>query len=70
MMAAVALVWLAEAYALCGVLVAVAFALLGPGRALPDAGPVTPGARLLIVPGTGLLWPLVLRRWLGRGRPR
>lgn len=54
------------AYLGLGLLLALAFAALGPGRALPEAGRVTLGARLLILPGVALLWPLVAARWLGR----
>jgi len=52
------------AYATVGLAVAVALAVFGPGRVLPDSPPCTIGARLLIVPGTVILWPLVLARWL------
>lgn len=47
-----------------GLVFAVPFVLLGVNRLDPHARPGTWGFRLLILPGTVLLWPLLLRRWL------
>lgn len=58
-----------SAYALTGVVVAVAFVILGIGRVMPQAT-VTLGARLLLLPGAVALWPLVLARWLEARRHR
>jgi hypothetical protein len=63
--AASLLVTLAAVYLALGAIVAVGFALAGIGRALPDSGHVTWGARLLLIPGAALLWPHVLLRWIG-----
>ena len=49
-------------YALAGLVVSVAFVTFGVGRVLPVA--MTPGARILILPGAVALWPYVLLRWL------
>jgi hypothetical protein len=51
-------------YLLCGLVFAVPFALLGVGKIDPHAAHGTWGFRLLVVPGTTLLWPLLARRWL------
>jgi len=50
-------------YLLCGVVFAVPFALVGVGKIDPHAAHGTWGFRLLIIPGTILLWPLLARRW-------
>jgi hypothetical protein len=49
-------------YAATGLVVAAAFVTFGVTRVLP--APMTPGARILIVPGAAALWPYVLLRWL------
>ncbi len=54
---------LAEIYLALGLVVAIGFVSLGLTRAFPHSGPLTLGARLLILPASALLWPLVLRRW-------
>jgi hypothetical protein len=62
-------VLLAEAYLALGLVFAIAFASFGVGRIDPAAHGATLGFRLLIVPGSALLWPLLLRRWLRRQQP-
>src|SRR5262249_20691003 len=52
-----------EIYAAVGVVVALAFVAFGIARVLPDPMPVTPGARILVVPGAFALWPYGLARW-------
>jgi len=47
-----------------GVAVGVAFVLFGASRALANPMPVSTGARILLLPGSILLWPVVLGRWL------
>jgi len=54
-------------YALIGLGVALGFVTIGILHAMPQAGPVTWGARVLLLPGAAVLWPLVLRRWLAGG---
>jgi hypothetical protein len=50
-------------YGICGLLFAVPFVLVGVNRIDPHAGHSSWGFRLLIIPGTVALWPLLLRRW-------
>jgi hypothetical protein len=51
-------------YLLCGLVFAVPFALVGVGKIDPGAAHGTWGFRLLIIPGTMLLWPMLALRWL------
>lgn len=56
-------------YIAVGIAAGLAFVLFGVTRAFPHPVTVTPGARVLLLPGAVLLWPLMLRRWLkSRGR--
>lgn len=54
-------------YAVAGAATALAFVTFGIARVLPGT-PVTPGARVLLVPGAALLWPYVLLRWVKAAR--
>ena len=54
-------------YAAIGAVTAVAFALFGVSRV--QTAPVSPGARILILPGAMALWPYVLVRWLKAKAP-
>lgn len=47
-----------------GLVVAGGFAARGADVALGEPATLTPGARLLLLPGAFLLWPLVLWRWM------
>ena len=51
-------------YLLCGFVFAIPFVLAGTGKIDPHATHGSWGFRVLIIPGTVLLWPLLLRRWL------
>jgi hypothetical protein len=51
-------------YLLCGLVFAVPFAIVGVGKIDPHAAHGTWGFRLLIIPGTILLWPMLALRWL------
>jgi len=51
------------AYLACGLVFAVPFALVGVKQIDPHAAHGSWGFRLLIIPGTMALWPLLLRRW-------
>ena len=51
-------------YAVLGAATALAFVTFGIARVLPAGTPVTPGARVLLMPGAALLWPYVLLRWI------
>lgn len=46
-----------------GLVVAGGFAARGADVALAEPATLTRGARLLLLPGAFLLWPLVLWRW-------
>jgi hypothetical protein len=50
-------------YFACGSVFALAFAFWGAQRIDPHAAPGTWGFRLLIIPGSMALWPLLLYRW-------
>jgi hypothetical protein len=56
-----ALLYLLVAYAAVGGLVAVAFVIVGVTQVQPM--PVTVGARILLLPGAFVLWPVVVARW-------
>jgi hypothetical protein len=55
-------------YVAVGLIVAIVFVSYGASRALPEPIPLSIGARILIFPGSTLLWPVVLRRWLRAGK--
>lgn len=61
------LIDLLELYAAAGAVTALAFVTFGIAHALPAGTPVTPGARVLLLPGAALLWPYVLLRWVKAG---
>ena len=52
-------------YAGLGLLVGLAFVNRGVDRLDPGAHGATWGFRLIILPASVALWPLLLRRWLG-----
>ena len=56
------LLYLLIAYSAVGIVVALAFVTIGVAQV--QAMPVTVGARILLLPGAFVLWPLVLSRWL------
>ena len=51
-------------YLAAGMVVGILFVLFGVTRALGQPTNVTMGARILLLPGSILLWPFVLARWL------
>lgn len=61
------LVAAAAVYVALGLLFAAAFVKAGAVRLNPSAAHSTVGFRLLIVPGTVALWPLLASRWM-RGK--
>jgi len=62
------LLYLLAVYAAAGLVAALAFVTLGVVRVQPM--PVTLGARILLLPGAFVLWPLVVARWLHSRGPR
>ena len=69
-MIAAAFLILLGAYTVCGLLFAIPFVLVGAGKIDSHARHGRWGFRLLIIPGTVALWPLLARRWLsGVGEP-
>ncbi len=56
-------------YFAIGLLVAIAYALGAARRIDPDAGEMTWGARLIIMPGVTGLWPLMLVKLFTQTRP-
>jgi hypothetical protein len=63
-MIAAILLSLAGLYLLCGVIFAIPFVMVGVGKIDPHAAHGTWGFRILILPGTALLWPLLAKRWI------
>lgn len=51
-------------YVAAGIVIGLLFVIFGVTRALAQPTAVTIGARILLLPGSILLWPLVLGRWL------
>ncbi len=60
----------AQIYLGIGVLFALFYLVFAVGRVSPNARGSSPLFRLLVLPGTVVLWPLVLRIWLGRRRQK
>ncbi len=50
-------------YLACGFVFAISFVLVGVKRIDPHAARGSWGFRVLIVPGTVFLWPLLAKRW-------
>ena len=61
------IVAVAAIYGAVGLAAALGFVTVGMLRAMPEAGPVTWGARVLLLPGAAVLWPWVLGRWIVGG---
>jgi len=57
-------IWLAGTYVAVGVVFAAAFVTWGVQRVDPAAKSAPLGFRLLILPGSAALWPLLLRHWM------
>lgn len=51
-------------YLLCGLVFAIPFVLVGVRKIDPHAAHGSWGFRVLIIPGTMFLWPLLARRWV------
>ncbi len=57
-----------QLYAAIGAAFAIVFAWRGARQLEPGAANGTWGFRLLILPGTALLWPWLAMRWIGAAR--
>jgi hypothetical protein len=64
MLAAEIFVNLLGAYAAVGLLFAIGFVARGIKRIDPVANGSTIGFRLMVLPGSAALWPLLLRSWI------
>ena len=53
------------AYLACGLVFAIPFVLVGVKKIDTHAAHGSWGFRLLVIPGTMAVWPLLLRRWVG-----
>ena len=51
-------------YLFCGLAFAIPFVLVGAGKIDPHAMHGSWGFRILIIPGTMFLWPLLVQRWM------
>jgi len=58
------LILIAAIYLSIGLLFAIPFVFFGAGRIDPTARKATAGYKLIIIPGTMALWPLLAFRWL------
>ncbi len=59
----------AALYAVVGGFFALAFVVSGLKAVDPGAQKPSIALRLLLIPGSAALWPLLLRRWVGRLQP-
>ena len=69
MIVAEVILLIALAYVLCGLAVGVPFVLSGVDRVDEAARGASLGFRLLILPGTVVLWPLMATEWIKAARP-
>ena len=56
----------AQIYLGIGILFALLYLVFAVGRVSPNARGSSPLFRLLVLPGTVVLWPLVIRIWRSR----
>jgi hypothetical protein len=66
-MIAEAIVLLSAIYAAIGLVFAVTFVTIGMGRLDESAHGATLGVRLILIPGSAALWPILLRKWMRGG---
>lgn len=69
MMFAETVLWVLLAYLICGLVVGVPFVLGGVDRVDEAARGASFGFRLLILPGTVALWPLMAAKWIRAPSP-
>jgi hypothetical protein len=65
---ALGIITLVGAYLAAGVVFAIAFVVIGVSRIDPAARGAPFGFRLLILPGSAALWPMLLTKWLRTAR--
>lgn len=58
------ILWIALAYAACGLLVGLPFVLFGAEHIDPAVRGAPRMFRCVILPGAAVLWPVVLVKWL------
>ena len=54
-------------YAAIGIVIAIPFVIAGAHRIFDEHADMSPMARLAILPGAIVLWPVVLKRWICGG---
>ena len=64
MIVAEVILYICLVYSLCGLAVGVPFVLRGVDRVDASARGASVGFRLLILPGTAALWPLMAAKWI------
>ena len=55
-------------YLFLGILFAIPFVIRGVDVVDQGTHGSSPGFRLIIIPGTAVFWPLLLRKWIGKKR--
>ena len=68
MIVAEVILFLGAIYVMCGLAVGVPFVLRGVDRVDAQALGASVGFRLLILPGTVALWPLMAAKWIKAGK--
>ena len=56
--------WIVIVYLLCGILFAIPFVLIGVDKIDEGAKGASWGFKIIIIPGTTIFWPLLLRKWI------
>jgi nucleoside recognition membrane protein YjiH len=56
-------------YLLIGFFFAIPFAIIAAKKIEPSAAGGTWGFKLLIIPGSAIFWPLLLKRWILNSSP-
>lgn len=58
------ILWLVSLYLVCGLAFAIPFILKGVEKIDEGAQGATWGFKVIIIPGTAVFWPLLLRKWI------
>jgi hypothetical protein len=59
------IIYLLGLYVAAGLLVGLAFVTAGASKVLDGQPSISAGTRALLLPASILLWPLIVKRWLG-----